>query len=84
MKAKELAEQYLEDKLKELGTSIPQYKHLVINLMIRYARHMCELQKQECDNNSSIEVIDRDEITNNPIYGVDSDSILKCKNVCDE
>lgn len=57
---------------------------LNIQLILEFAKHMCELQKIACDNNAFIDVIDRDEITGNPVYGVDSDSILKCKNVCDE
>ena len=49
-------------------------KHIIAN----YVREMCELQKQECVKFSKTLVISEYEII------VDSNSILNCKNVCDE
>jgi len=43
-----------------------------INLIIDLAREFCVLQKQECYNNVQLR------------FEVDEDSILECKNVCDE
>jgi hypothetical protein len=73
MSAEEIAEKYLNEKLKELGTNIPQYKHLVINLMVRYAKEMCEIQKQQC-------LIEAETYDNGEIIDY---SILNAKNVAE-
>ncbi len=55
---------------------------LNIQLILEFAKHMCELQKVECGNNAEIE-----DIPNSLSYDgfkINQDSILKCKNVCDE
>lgn len=37
MDLEKLAEKHLNEKLNDLGVGIPKYKHLAINLMVRYA-----------------------------------------------
>lgn len=82
--SEKLASKFLEEKLKDLGTSIPQYKHLTISLMIKFAREMCEQQKQLCYKN-----VDENSIhpKNFGVIKVSLDrnleSIVNSKNVCD-
>ena len=83
-------------KAKELANSLiliddSELKDYVVDKMIWFARHMCELQKQECFEQSKADfnfdgfVYSNDE---SGYTGVDAyvkkDSILNCKNVCDE
>jgi hypothetical protein len=74
--SEKLASKLLEEKLQDLGTSIPQYKHLVISLMIKFAREMCEQQKQSCLQNTKKEYLGL-------INEIIKNSILDSKNVCD-
>lgn len=74
--SEKLASKFLEEKLQDLGTSIPQYKHLAISLMVKFAREMCEQQKTTCYANVNI-----DSYTGKG-YDVEN-SILECTNVCD-
>ena len=71
-KIREIAEKHLDAKLKDLSVNIPNYKHIAINIMLNFGKEVCGLQKQECSNTEFIE--SKSEI----------ESILNCKNVCDE
>ena len=75
---KEIAEKHLDAKLKDLGVNIPNYRHVAINIMLKFGHQIAELQKQECYNNVQVS---RDEYDS---FEVDKSSILNCKNVCDE
>lgn len=54
MDLEKLAEKHLNEKLNDLGVGIPKYKHLAINLMVRYANEVLRLNgssnKKCCDN----------------------------------
>lgn len=88
--AQQIAEQVLNEKLSDLGTSIPQYKHLAISLMVKFARIMCEKQKEECLQSAMLDFHYDGTVSDEYYSGyinvqpfVEPESILECKNVCD-
>lgn len=68
--------------------------------LVEFAREMCELQKKECEQNAKInkytyfkrganvrsieKEFDLEVWGDDTSFTVDKDSILNCKNVCDE
>lgn len=80
IKAEEILEQY--HKIHN-GCYFPQD---TINTMLEFAKEMCELQKLECSNKAEAEytfIGNRDENSLIEVYII-KESILNCKNVCDE
>jgi hypothetical protein len=78
-KVRKRAEKLFDDRF--LGLNIEDNKTLIFDTMVEFAKEMCELQKQECADNVEF----YHNISNNEIsIRINKNSILNCKNVCDE
>ena len=80
---KEKAEDAYYEKFE--GLNLEDNEYLIVELMIEFAKECCEEQKLKCFHQAAI-VYDEDTSLQTSLhhYRIDKDSIVNCKNICDE